>query len=133
MDITPNIDRPCWFVGASFGRESDQFKRLVEAGIWETGYKEKYAGVINSVQVGDRIAIKSSYTKKNNLPFEGNGNTASVMLIKAIGLVTENPKDGCKLIVDWTVLDKKREWYFYTHRSTLWKVTPSKKTGMPTS
>ena len=33
------------------------------------------------MQVGDKIAIKSSYTKSKDIPFENNGETVSVMKI----------------------------------------------------
>ncbi|MFQ5740196.1 MAG: AAA family ATPase, partial [Acidobacteriota bacterium] len=67
---------------------------------------------------------KSSYTRKHHLPFDNRGQTVSVMAIKAIGTVTENLGDGRKVKVDWTGLEKPREWYFYTHRGTVWRVLP---------
>lgn len=79
---------------------------------------------MKSIQVGDRIAIKSSYTRKHDLPFDNRGQTVSVMAIKAIGTVTENLGDGRTLKVDWKSFDPPREWYFYTNRSTVWRVLP---------
>jgi 5-methylcytosine-specific restriction protein B len=117
-------ERPCWFVGASFGGTEDQTKRFVEEGIWENGYKDKYLDEVKSIQPGDRIAIKSSYTRKKKLPFDNQGQTVSVMAIKAIGTVKENHGDGHFLKVDWQPIDPPWEWYFYTNRSTVWKVLP---------
>ena len=39
---------------------------------------------------GERIAVKSSYTRKHGLPFDNRGQTVSVMAIKAVGTITEN-------------------------------------------
>ena len=45
-------------------------------------------------KVGDKIAIKTSYTKKKGLPFDNKGATISVMKIKIVGTVTANHMDG---------------------------------------
>ena len=42
----------------------------------------------------DQIAIKSTYTRKNNLPFDNRGNRVTVMVIRVIGTVTENLNDA---------------------------------------
>ncbi len=116
--------RACWFVGATYGGTDDQTPRFVQEGIWENGYKDKYLDAVKSIQVGDRIAIKSSYTRKHDLPFDNRGQTVSVMAVKAIGTVKENLGDGRTLKVDWKPFDPPREWYFYTNRSTVWRVLP---------
>lgn len=115
--------RACWFVGAAYGTD-DQTPRFLQEGIWENGYQDKYLDAVRSIQVGDSIAIKSSYTRKHDLPFENRGHTVSVMAIKAIGKVKENLGDGRSLRVDWKPFDPPREWYFYTNRSTVWRVLP---------
>jgi 5-methylcytosine-specific restriction protein B len=116
--------RACWFVGSSYGGTNDQTPRFLQEGIWENGYQDKYLDAVKSIQVGDRIAIKSSYTRKHDLPFDNRGQTVSVMAIKAIGTVKENLGDGRTLKVDWKPFDPPREWYFYTNRSTIWRVLP---------
>lgn len=116
--------RACWFVGATYGGTDDQTPRFLQDGIWENGYQDKYLDAVKSIQVGDRIAIKSSYTRKHDLPFDNRGQTVSVMAIKAIGIVKENLGDGRTLKVDWKPFDPPREWYFYTNRSTVWRVLP---------
>ncbi|NQU56548.1 MAG: AAA family ATPase [Rhodospirillales bacterium] len=118
--------KPCWFVGASFGSESeDQTARFLAEGIWQNGYQDKYLDVVRSMQTGDRIAIKSSYTRKHGLPFENRDQTVSVMGIKAIGVITKTQGDGRHVNVDWEPrLDPIREWYFYTNRSTVWRIVP---------
>ena len=113
----------CWYVGAYTG-DGDKHKEdeYIANGEWVNGYEDKYLDIVNSVKVGDKIAIKSSYTQKNDLPFDVNGQTVSVMEIKAIGTVTENVGDGRTLKVDWKKFDVPKKWYFYTGRITIWKV-----------
>ena len=117
------IARACWFVGATFGTD-DQAPRFQQEGIWENGYSDKYLDAVKSIQVGDRIAIKSTYTRKHGLPFDNRGQTVTVMVIKAIGTVKENLGDGRTLKVDWNPVGSLREWYFYTNRSMVWRVLP---------
>ena len=110
-----------WFVGSIYDGTADQTERFLQEGIWENGYEDKYLDTVRSIRPGDRIAIKASYTRKKNLPFNSRGNTASVMAIKAVGTVTENPGDGRVLKVDWqSTFDPPRQWYFYTNRITIW-------------
>ncbi|MEB3186170.1 MAG: AAA family ATPase [bacterium] len=114
-----------WFVGASFrGGTDDQLPRFLAEGIWENGYDDRYLAEVRSMRPGERIAIKSTYTRKYGLPFDNRGQSVSVMAIKAIGTITENLDDGKRVKVDWTPLEPAREWYFYTHRSTIWRVEP---------
>jgi hypothetical protein len=76
-----------WYVGASFDKSSeDKTDYFVENGIWQNGYEDKYIDLVRKMKPGDRIAIKSSYTRKYNLPFNNKGNTVSVMGIKAISI-----------------------------------------------
>ncbi|MYA50807.1 MAG: AAA domain-containing protein [Chloroflexi bacterium] len=122
--------RPYWFVGASFGSTDDQTERFLEDGIWEAfvGHDSPYEDVVNHMQPGDRIAIKSVYTQKHNLPFEYEGRFVSVLSIKAIGTVKRNFGDGRRIEVDWTRVDPPRRWFFYTNRGTVWEVWPSSGT-----
>ncbi|MDL5036710.1 AAA family ATPase [Comamonas sp. Y6] len=113
-----------WFVGASYGGTDDQMPRFLAEGIWENGYDDKLLDVVRSMRPGERIAIKSSYTRKHGLPFDSRGRAASVMGIKAVGTITENLNDGKRVKVDWAKVEPVREWYFYTHRATIWRVLP---------
>ena len=115
--------RACWFVGATYGSD-DQTSRFFNDGIWQNGYQDKYLDQVKSIQTGDRIAIKSSYTRKHDLPFDNRGQSVSVMAIKAIGIVKKNHGDGRTLDVEWTPFNPPREWYFYTNRITVWRVLP---------
>jgi len=116
--------KPCWFVGASFGGTDDQVARFLNEEIWENGYNDKYLDVVKSMQPGDRIAIKATYTRKHNLPFDNRGQTVSVMAIKAIGEITENLGGGRNVKVKWDKVDPPREWYFFTYQRTIWRVVP---------
>ena len=116
--------RACWFVGATCGRTDDQTPRFLQDGIWENGYQDKYLDVVKSIQIGDRIAIKTNYTRKHGLPFDNRGHAVAVMAIKAIGTVKENLGDGRTLAVDWQLLDPPHEWYFYTSFYPIWRVLP---------
>ena len=113
-----------WFVGASYGGKDDQMPRFLENGIWENGYDDKLLDMVRAMQPGERIAIKAAYTRKHGLPFDNRGRTVSVMGIKAIGTITENLNDGKRVKVDWAQAEPVREWYFYTHRGTVWRVQP---------
>ncbi|WP_211235225.1 McrB family protein [Gemmobacter nectariphilus] len=122
MSENAHSPRSYWLVGASYNRTDDQMPRFLSEGIWENGYDDKYLDLVRSMQPGDRIAIKSSYTRKHNLPFDNRGNTVSVMAIKAIGTVTKNLNDGKRVEVTWVKQEPQREWYFYTHRGTIWRL-----------
>lgn len=116
--------KPCWFVGAVYDGTDDQVSRFFDEGIWENGYQDKYLDLVKSIQPGDRIAIKSTYTRKHDLPFDAKGQTVSVMAIKAIGEVTGNQGDGRRISVNWIKVDPPREWYFFTYQKTVWRVVP---------
>lgn len=113
-----------WFVGASYGGTDDQMPRFLAEGIWENGYDNKHLDMVRAMQPGERIAIKAAYTRKHGLPFDNRERTVSVMGIKAVGTITENLNDGKRVKVDWAKVEPVREWYFYTHRGTIWRVLP---------
>ena len=104
-----------WYVGATGendqGVYTDFSDTYISEGRWMNGYDSKFIDEVKSIKVGDKIALKSSYTKKKGLPFNNNGKTVGVMAIKAIGVVTDNPGDGKNIKVDWTRVDPVREWY----------------------
>ena len=81
--------------------EGDQLPRFLEQGIWQNGYEEKFTDQVRDIQQGDRIAIKSAYVRKRDLPFDSRGRSVSVMRIKAIGTVTRNHGDGRTVDVEW--------------------------------
>lgn len=121
----PLTARPGWFVGSVWDGD-DQLPEFLASGVWRNGYEEgSTLDEVRQIEVGDRIAVKASFTQKNNLPFPyAPGKTASVMRIKAVGVVTENPGDGRTIMVDWRPNYEPRDWYFFTNRETVWRVTP---------
>ena len=116
--------RAHWFVGATWGGADDQTSRFLAEGVWENGYEDRYLDDVRAMRPGDRIAIKSAYTRKADLPFDNRGESVSVMAIKATGTITENPGDGTTIHVDWSNReDPPREWYFATYRKAVHRVT----------
>lgn len=118
-----------WFVGASWSKGGDQTQRFLDEGVWQNGYEDKYLDQVRSMSPGDRIAIKAAYTKSHGLPFENNGATVSTMAVKARGVVVSNEGDGRTVHVDWDKDFEPREWYFYTYRGTVWRVTREREYG----
>lgn len=124
---TPTVSKDVdyWMVGAYWESDDpqDQTQRFLAEGIWENGYNDRFLEEVKGIKVGDRIAIKSSFTRKNDLPFDNRGKTVSGMAIKATGTVVKNPGDGRTVEVSWdTPLPEPRCWYFHTHRSTISKL-----------
>ena len=115
---TDNAPWPHWFVGASYSGTDDQTSRFLDEGIWENGYDDKYHDLVREMRPGERIAIKATYTRKYDLPFDNRGHSVSVMQIKAIGTITENLNDGKRVRVNWTE-HEPCEWYFYTYQRTV--------------
>lgn len=128
LNVDNNINEIeyAWYVGAAID-DNDLTEEFIEKGIWLNGNREKYSGIVNQVKPNDRIAIKSTYTVKNGLPFKTNGEYVSAIRIKAIGIVKENLNDGKNLIVDWDRQFKTKDWYVLTLgiRKTISKLTSS--------
>lgn len=114
-----------WLVGASLGGSVDKTEELVEQGIWRffpgAEGKNRYENKIRAMKPGDRIAIKAAFVRKHDLPFENRNKSVSVMAIKAVGEISENPSDGLHVVVNWQKsFDPPKEWYFYTSRASVW-------------
>lgn len=123
LNGTNNALEVYWYVGASFS-DGDQTERFIADGIWENGYNDKNLDIVRRMSVGDKILIKSTYTRKHGLPFDNRMHPVSVMLIKAIGTIVANPGDGRIVKVNWEQTElPKKEWYFYTYQPTIWMVT----------
>lgn len=85
-----------YVLGASWKGYSpeDQTKRFVEQGIWKNENDTTLANTVNTVEVGARVAIKSTYTR-------GQKHSISSMKIKSLGTVVENLGDGKTLQIHW--------------------------------
>lgn len=125
----PNLfddrSRQFWFVGATWEPGGDQSERFLSEGVWQNGYEDRHLAEVERMRPGDRIAIKSAFTRKHAMPFDNGGKPVSCMRIKAIGTVTENLGDGRTVKVDWQKLDQPRDWYFYTYRTTVLEADPN--------
>ncbi len=113
-----------WLVGAYWAGTDppDQTDQFISDGVWQNGYVDKYLDEVRSMQVGDRIAIKSASTQKLNLPFDARGNTVAKMTIKAVGTIVANRNDGRTVEVEWDSTFKAKDWYFYQGQQTVWKL-----------
>ena len=121
-------DGPFWFLGAAFGRIDDQLDRFLQGNFWEISEpSDRHRAQVLSMEPGQRIAIKSTYTKKQGLPFDNRGRVVSVMAIKATGTITANPGNGHRVSVEWDAPFEPREWYHYTYQPTVWEVYPVKE------
>ena len=111
-----------WLVNASYGAE-DQTESFIKDGIWQNSSQDRYFDKVRAMQPGERIAIKSSYTRKQGLPFDNRGHAVSVMDINAIGVITRNHNDGISVDVEWqTRFTSRKEWYFYTYPKIVWQL-----------
>lgn len=124
-----------YFVGTMIG-EKDFSDEFIENGQWQLGWVDqedneqyqKMLALLNEITIGDVVILKSTYTRTHDLPFENpNGKSVSVMKLKKLGHVKQNPHDGHNLFIDWESDFQPREWYFYTNRQTIWKVSNSDK------
>ena len=124
-----------YFVGTMIDKKdfSDEF---IEKGQWQLGWVnqedngqyQKMLALLNEIKIDDVVILKSTYTRTHDLPFENpNGKSVSVMKLKKLGHVKQNPHDGHNLFIDWESDFQPREWYFYTNRQTIWKVSNSDK------
>ena len=106
-----------WLVGSIIDGV-DKTDEFIKNGYWEHGFDHKYIKRIKTIKAGDKIAIKSSYVRKHNLPFDNHGKAVSVMKIKAIGTVTKNNGDGKKIYVNWDKNFIPKELYGFSYRNT---------------
>lgn len=102
-----------WYVGSKHG-DMDKTDEFITSGTWVNGWDDKYIETVKSVRPGDRIAIKSNFTRKKDIPFENNDKMVSCVYIKATGIITENPGDGKNLKVDWECCNPFKVWYIST-------------------
>ena len=119
QELFEDPNRSFWFVGAAWGGTVDQSQRFIKEGIWENGYDDRFIDDVKRMKPGDLIAIKASFTRKNNLPFDNRRKPVSCMRIKAIGTIKENLGDGKNVKVQWETVEPPRDWFFYTYRVTV--------------
>lgn len=118
-----------WIVGSAFkGGSEEQLDRFLQEGVWEIqDPKPKDRQLVLSMRAGDPIAVKSTFTRKHDLPFENNGESVSVLRLKARGVIRENSGEGDRVTVDWDEDFVPKEWYFYTYLPTIWRLDTEKE------
>lgn len=114
-----------WLVGAYWDGE-DMTPTFVNESRWQNGYEDRFLDQVKAVKEGDRIAIKTSYVQRHNLPFSTDGRAISCMQIKARGIVKGNPGDGRSLSVEWEKGFKPFVIYHFTYRSTISRIDGEK-------
>ncbi len=62
-----------WFAGAVWNGTDDQLPRFREEGIWQNGYDTQLLDLVRKIAPGDRIAVKASFVKRKNVPFDAGG------------------------------------------------------------
>lgn len=91
--ILKNTNSTFYLVGSIWGDAGDQSQIFYEEGVWKNGYENgSYSEIINSIKVGDVIINKSTFATKGGKNY---------LRIKAFGIITENPKNGILLKVNW--------------------------------
>ena len=110
-----------WLVGAWFDG-TDRTEEFIREGIWQHPSPSASAlAKIRTMQPGDRIAIKSTFTQRYQLPFDGGGRRVMVNQIKARGIISRVGED--RVYVDWELIQPPRNWYLYTSPKALWRLT----------
>jgi len=113
-----------WMVSAKWDDcdPPDQTARFLQGGVWENPYEDRYLEKVRSMNVGDRIAIKSVSLRREGLPFDAGGNIVSRLTIKATGTIVRNPATGRSVDVEWDPDQGPRDWYFYTTQKAVWRL-----------
>lgn len=120
-------DQECnyWTLGAKWD-EVDMTATFMAEGRWENGYDDKWLERVKAVKPGDRVAIKSVYTRKQGLPFNNAGQIVSCMDVKAVGVVTDNLDDGKNLKINWDNAFQPKTIYLYTYWTTIDRIDRKK-------
>ena len=115
-----------WLVGAAYGGTDDQLARFLREGIWHVSTPDdRQRELTLSMRPGEPIAIKAAFREaRHRVPFDARGHDVSAMRIKARGVIIRNWEDGEHVSVAWEQDYAPRTWYFYTNRTTIWKVRP---------
>ena len=116
-------NRPYWFVKANKSR----LERFIKEGIWELFLNEtkestKYSEHLNSMKIGDRIAIKHyGETKIKELNFPISQGSVSTIFIAAIGEILDTQSSDQRVKVEWRKIfdHKEMKWHFFHPRDII--------------
>ena len=116
--------RNYWLVGSLIDGK-DETQIILEKGRWwHTTGREAVIEKVKQMQPGEKIALKSTFHQRHNLPFTLPDHVdklnVAVMRIKATGTVRKNPSNGEWVRVEWDQEQAPRDWYFFTSRDTVW-------------
>ncbi len=114
-----------WVLGAHWDGD-DMTQTFIAQGRWENRYQDRYLDEVKQARVGDRVAVKSTYTRRQGLPFDNHGLIVSCMDVKALGTVIENLGDGRNLKIEWEVDFEPVTLYLYTYIATFERVRDEK-------
>ncbi|GAA3720742.1 hypothetical protein GCM10022378_08470 [Salinicoccus jeotgali] len=125
-------DKNFFFVGTTIS-EVDYTDEFINNNKWQLGWEgneeepqyKTMRTYYDQMSEGDYIVLKSTYTRKHDLPFFNPNNVhTSVMSIKAVGIIKNNLGDGHTVEVDWLkdYRNTKKEWLFYTQRQAIWMI-----------
>ncbi|MCR9250800.1 MAG: P-loop NTPase fold protein [bacterium] len=108
------VNRGFYTAGHIWGKE-DQFDKFIQYSQWENGHEKNETKIVNSVEPGDVIFLKSTFQNQGT----------SYLRIKAVGIVSRNLKDGHLLNVLWFELPTSVDIPGFGHfRRTFQKIQP---------
>lgn len=117
------IQDDVWLVSANIGNE-DKTEEFLKGGYWSLN--EGLPSLALEMQPGERIAMKSPIVRKvDDVPFENYDIPVSSMSIKARGSIRSVESD--RVLVDWDPDFTARDWYFFTHRHPVWRLSPNNR------
>lgn len=107
-------------VPGAFERED-----VVSSGHWRIDQASTAeADLLGKMNVGDPVALKTTFNQRDDIPFDNHGHRVAVMTIDARGQITAIDEDGLGATIKWEAGYKPRTWYHYTHIKKIWRLEP---------
>lgn len=91
-NLVKHLKSNYYFVGYNWDGRL-QNKRFYDESIWETGYPDRFTGIIKNISINDLLILKEPITFGNK----------EYLKVEAIGKVKENNKNGTSVKVDWII------------------------------
>lgn len=112
-----------WLVGVHWDDQDppDQTQRFLDEGIYENE-DHRFTNELFSMRPNDKIAIKSTSTRRQGLPFDARNKTVPRLTVKATGTIVTNRNDGRTVEVEWDPDFEVKSWYFYTNSNPVWRL-----------
>ena len=118
-----NWNGPYWFVEAT---KKDKLDRVLKEDVWDIDLnksEEKCRERLNSVNLGDSIAIKHyGETKASELDFSISQNSVNTMYVAAIGEIIDTSINDMRVKIRWKKKfgNMERKWHFYCPRDKIY-------------